>query len=373
LKASRRPARRGGWKALVGGLATGFLYFAYSVRRSPEILVWYVVFPLLLLVGARYLVFTPGGGGIAAGVYPEAGDVVNALESAGFSVAVYGSLEAMLRDLSNARIAVAVDASTQPPRVLYTLDSYSGAALLALAAVNGVDPTVILSAVEALAGAVERVPPGPLADPARALAFYAVSIIGVSALYSGLYGGFASLVEMRLNGMLRVMAGSPGGPLTLLGYLLGFNLAAVTLTAAAIIAVALLLGADYTGFNPQGALAAAILLVAGLTAVFAASMPLGLLIKRSELAAALAGIGGFALIFATGLAIPRDFLPEPLRSLAGLSPLTVAVEKGSAALLGYTSALEALLEAWPLWASLPLAAALGAAAYKKLISYAVEE
>ena len=366
-----RARRSGGWRALLRGAAAGVLYFVYGVRRSPELLVWYVVFPLLLLLGARYLVFTPGGG-LTAGVYPDGGGVAAALEAAGFNVAVYDSLEALLRDLSNGRIAVGVDASVSPPRILYSLDEYSGAALLALAAVNGLDPGSLLGLASLAGGIVERVPPGPLADAGRALAFYAVSLVGVTALYSGLYGGFTSLVEMRINGMIRVVAGSPGGPLTLLGYLLGFNIAAVALTAIVLLVAALLLGADYSGFNPAGAIVAAVLLLAGLVAVFAASMPLGLLVRRAELAAALAGIGGFALIFATGLAIPRDFLPEPLRSLAGYSPLTVAVEKGGEALLGYTGALEALLGAWPLWASLPLAGALGVVAYKRLVSYAVE-
>ncbi len=367
----RRPRKRGGLGALARSLAAGALYFAYGVRRSPELLIWYVVFPLILLLAAKYIFLSPAGG-YAAGVYPDDPGVRGALEEAGFRVAVYSDPGSMLRDLSNGRIAVAVDASREPPRVLYSLEEYRGAALLALAALAGVNPGDVLGALGAIGGLVERVPPGPLAEPGRALAFYAVSLLGVTALYTGLYGGFTALVEMRVNGMLRVVAGSPGGPLTLLGYLLGFNLSALALTAAVILAAAALLGADYSGFRLPGALAAAVMLVAALVAVFAASMPLGLLVRRPELAAALAGIGGFALIFATGLAIPRDFLPEPLRSVAGLSPVTAAVENGFAAMLGYRGPLEALLGAWPLWASLPLAVLLGAASYRRLISYAVE-
>lgn len=364
-------SRGGRLSRFLQGLLSGALLFLFASRRAPELLIWYLVIPLVFLLGARFVFLSPPG--IDVGLYPPDEALAAALEDAGFKVSLYNDYELMVRDLENGRIAAALDAGRDPPRALYALEEYRGVALLVAAAASG--GLEALSLAAEAAGLVERAGgQGFFAAPDRALAVYTVYLVGTIALYTGLYGGMVEIISMKRRGSLRIVASRPYGAYSLLGYLAGMNTAAVAFTAAVLAAAALLLGADFRGLNPGAIPVAAALILAGLTVVFFASMPLGLVINRVETASALAGTLGFALIFATGLAIPRDLLPGWLRTLAGMSPLTMAVEASVAALFGPVNALEAIAEAGPpLAASLLASGAIGVASYRRLISRALEE
>ena len=209
---SQRPPSLG--EAIARAAASGALHFAYSIRRSPELVLWYGFFPLIFLLGAKFLFFT--GPGVSAGLYPPEADAASALEEAGFRVVAYSSLEEMLEDLANGRILVAVVAGGSEPRALYSLENARGLALLALKAVRG-EP--LGSGAESL----EKVEPGPFAEPRKALAVYSVMLVGMTTLYTGLYGGLVSIVHMRADGSLRVIASAPRGAASLIAYLTGFN------------------------------------------------------------------------------------------------------------------------------------------------------
>lgn len=365
MSRGRRPAR------FLQGFVSGALLFLLASRRAPEILIWYLVIPLVFLFGAKFVFLSPPG--IDVGLYPPDEALAATLEDAGFKVSLYSNYEVMVKDLENGRIVAALDASRDPPRSLYALEEYRGVALLVAASVSG-GLQALSSAAEA-AGIAERVgSQGFFAVPDRALAVYTVYLVGTIALYTGLYGGMVEIISMKQRGSLRVVASRPHGAYSLLGFLAGMNTAAIAFTAATLTVAALLLGADFKGLNPEAIPVSAILVLAGLTVVFFASMPLGLMINRVETASALAGTLGFALIFATGLAIPRDLLPEWLRTMAGMSPLTIAVEASVAALFGSINVLEAIEMAGPpLAISLLISGAIGVTSYRRLVSRALEE
>ena len=345
------------------GLEAGVLLFAYQARRSPEVLLWYLVFPLVFLGIIRFALL----GGPEAIVVGVVGDApVDALEAEGFEVVEYDSLEEAMRDLAGGEVAAVVDYSGGSARVYYAYQSLKGVAVLAA-------EVLAHGSREDLPIPVVKAPLGGEAELGRLMAMYSVNIIGVQAVYIALYGGMVELVYMRRDGSLKMVASSPGGAATLLAFLTGYSVAATAASSTVIIAAAAAMGANYSGVTPAGVAAAAFLLLAGMATIFAAALPLSLAIKRHETASAIAGLAGFVAVMGMGLAIPREELPEPLHSIAAYFPMTMAVEAARGALLGAAGPLEALVEPKLLYLMLAASLALGAASYRRLIAYAVEE
>ncbi|GBF09125.1 ABC transporter, permease protein [Aeropyrum pernix] len=373
--------RRGRRSGFTLGLVSGGLMTIYSLRRSPSVLLWYIGFPLLLLVIAKYI-FLGGGGAPVVGVYPEGSPAYKVLQSMGVKVEEYGSLGELFEDLSRGFIVVAVIEENGEVRVLYHGEEYS---LLARGVAEAVAASRLagspgagedLRSLESLlfrAAGVHVEPFKDNAGPGRALAEYSVNLVGVESLYIALYGGMVMLIAMRREGMLDLVATSPGGPRSLLGFMTGMNLTASLVTTLAILTASIALGADYSGVSPAGVLAGAFLILAGLETIFLASIPLSLLVKAEETAAALAGIAGFLLIFSTGLAVPREMLPGLLAEASLYFPLTLAVELGKDAIFASATPAEVLAEAWPLYLSLALAGLVGVLSYRRVMALAVEE
>ncbi|BAN90442.1 ABC transporter permease [Aeropyrum camini] len=364
------------------GLASGALMTLYSLRRTPSVLLWYIGFPLLLLVIAKYI-FLGGGGGPAIGVYPRDSRVYDILESMGLSPEAAESPEELVERLRSGFIAVAILEEEGGVRVLYSSDEYAplarGLAQAVAASIlggevglEGEDLRTLENLLLRAAGVeVERISGD--SGPERALAEYSVNLVGVESLYIALYGGMVMLIAMRRERMLDLVASSPGGSRSLLGFMTGMNLTSSIVTTLAILAGSILLGADYSGVNPLGVVAGAVLILAGLETIFLASIPISLLVKTEETAAALAGIAGFLLIFSTGLAIPREMLPGLLADVSLYFPLTLAVELGKQAIFGSATPAEALAGAWPLYITLALAGIVGVLSYRRVMALAVEE
>ena len=373
----RRPSFR-------TGLYAGVLMLLYSARREPSILIWYVGFPLILLVIAKYIFIGGAPQLLPVGLYPGDGELAGVVEGlGGFEAKGYSDLEMLYRDLERGRIYIAIVSRGDSVEVLYAGEEWRGLAIslgeaLAFSKLYGTPapPGAVEEAVKAVLGlAGVRLVEVDAQEwgPGKSLALYTINLMGVEALYVGLYGGMVTIVSFRRDGTLKILAGSPGGARSLLGFLTGFNTATIAFTWAAIIAGSLLLGADFSGASPSGAGVALLLLLLGLEAVFLASIPLSLVVRRDETAAAIAGIGGFLLIFGTGLAVPREMLPDLLAQAALAFPLTLAVELGRQALFGDIPPTEALAASWPLLPILLGAGLLGFYSYKRLISRAIEE
>ena len=346
------------------GLTSGILLFVYQLRRSPEVLLWYLGFPLILIALVKY-VFLAGPSAPTVGLVGPT-ELRGVLEDAGFKVEVYGSVEDGVLELARGSISTLLVVEDGKVRVLYSYPELRG---FAMAAGDLVEEWLsgegrrgfTLEAVE-----VEG-------TPGRTLALYTVNVVGIQALYIALYGGMVEIVTMRRDGSLKMVASSPGGGLTLSLFLAGYSLTASTASAIAVIAFSALLGAEFKGVSLSGALTAAILVLAGLSTIFLAALPLSLVIKRHETASAVAGLTGFIAMMGGGLAIPLEELPDPLAAVAQYFPMTVAVRAAGEALLGYKSPIEALASAYLLYPALIAALALGLVSYKRLMAMAVEE
>ncbi|MCE4611772.1 MAG: ABC transporter permease [Desulfurococcales archaeon] len=346
------------------GLASGILLFTYQLRRSPEVLLWYLGFPLILIALVKYVFLTGPSAPTVGLVGPRS--LENVLVEAGFKVKIYDDVEEGILDLARGSISALVVVDGGEVKVLYSYPELKGFAWAAGDVIEeslrgGGKNVFTLETIE-----VEEA-------PGRTLALYTINIVGIQALYIALYGGMVEIVTMRRDGSLKLVASSPGGALTLSLFLAGYSLTASITSATAVIVFSILLGAEFSGVSLPGALTAALLILSGLLTIFMAALPLSLSIKRHETASAIAGLTGFLAMMGGGLAIPLEELPDTIAAIAQYFPMTVAVRAAGEALLGFKPPLEALASAYPLYTALLIASALGLASYKRIISMAIEE
>ncbi len=363
---SRRVRRLLGISSALPAFVAGASLLAYQVRRTPEVLAWYVVIPLVFVALAKF-VFFGGGDAVSVGVYPPGSWASEALSERGFEVVEYESLEALEKDLSRGSVAAGVLALGDGVRVVYASSRYEGVAWGVAASLTGG-----WGRSEGPAS-VEVLPVESFETPEREIALYTVNLVGMQALYLALYSGIATLVSMKRDGSLKLLASSPGGGVALASFLAGYSLAAMALSAVAIVAGASALGADFSGLRVEGVTAALILIPLSAVSVFLASIPVSLAIRTEEAAAAISGVIGFIAIFAAGIVVPRESLPWPLSEAAAYFPLTAAIEASREALAGDASLMEAAAEAAPVYIALALAALIGVRGYRMLVSRALEE
>jgi ABC-2 type transport system permease protein len=128
----------------------------------------------------------------------------------------------------------------------------------------------------------------------------------------------AYMATYREKGVLRRLATTPLRPVTLLGAQLIVNL------ALALIAVALVLTVGGLAFgmampaNVPGFIAALLL---GLLAMYGLSLLLAALLPNPRLAGGIGWAVFFPLGFTAGVWVPRDFLPQALRTIGDVTPL----------------------------------------------------
>ena len=77
-------------------------------------------------------------------------------------------------------------------------------------------------------------------------------------------------------------------------------------------------------------------------------------------------------MFAGGLAVPKFFLPEPLRAFAGAWPLTAAIDAARRLASEGLPPAQALQQAWWAAAAAVLVYALGGLVYRRLLERAAE-
>ncbi len=216
----------------------------------------------------------------------------------------------------------------------------------------------------------ERVPP-LLATPEGLRAYYALSMVGVEALFVGLFAGVLSLNERRAEGTLPVILSSPMKPWELLAADTLSALAAVGVSAAAITAASLAIGADYA-VTPAKAAAAALLLAAGTLFTVGLGLLLAPIPKTPSGAGALVNAIAFPVMFAGGIIIPPYALPEWLRGFSRAWPLSITLEETRRLLVYDAPIASVLANAAPALAATLIVYALGALVYARLLARAVE-
>jgi len=216
-----------------------------------------------------------------------------------------------------------------------------------------------------------EITPPLLATPRGVRAYMAVSMMGVEALFIGLFAGTQALAERKRSGALDVILASP---------MRGWELvAADTLSALALVGVSSLAVALYS--LPAGAryavepgrLALAVALLAlGTLFTIGVGLLAAPLARTPEGATVIANAIAFPAMFVGGIVMPPTVLPGPLRAFAENWPLGRALEAARQALVGQATPSEALAAAAPAVAGVVVVYALGVIVYRRLLASAVE-
>lgn len=303
-------------------IISGLLSGVYGLRRMPELALWVVVFPAVILVAAS-LFFLGGQEAPAAGYYgPE--DLASAIESAGFRAVAYDDLEAMVEDVSNGRIAAGVYMDEGRPVVAYIRPSRALAEALSLSIAGGNFSGVAMVELE----------PGPLAVRGTAIAYYSVNVAGLMTLYIGVYGGLVEVIRAKRRGLLKLVLASPLGPGGLLAFLAASLIPQVTISWATIALVALAMGADYGSLGPERLAAATLWIYVATMIAMTGSLILAPLVRVEEAAAAIASLIVIPTAFAGGIIVPEHMMPGWARALPSLLPPSIAVSASREALIG---------------------------------------
>ncbi len=211
-------------------------------------------------------------------------------------------------------------------------------------------------------------------DRSALLAWAVVGIIAVESLFVGLIRGATVITEERERQTLyRLLASPISGWELLVGKTIGV-LVAVGISAIPSVSLGVLLGARIL-FNPLSIdswIAVAMIIIA--TLFFTG---LGLIISmfaKSEAGAtALANALAFTLMFTSGVWWPpKEWLPEPLKTIAYHNPATLAVD-AARNILAYGMSIGELSQYIPLIGlGTIIVYATGAIVYKKLMSKLIE-
>ncbi len=213
--------------------------------------------------------------------------------------------------------------------------------------------------------------PPLLATTAGLRAYYALSMIGIEALFIGLFAGAQAVSERKRTGTLAVILSSPMRSWELMAADTISALAAIALTSLAVVAFSLATGARYTASPATIALAVA-LIVVGTLFTIGLGLLLAPLAKTPEGATVIVNAIAFPAMFVGGIAIPSFMLPAPLRVFADNWPLGLAVETARRVLIGAMGPAQALASVAPAIAATVAVYAAGLLVYKKLLARTIE-
>ena len=175
---------------------------------------------------------------------------------------------------------------------------------------------------------VERsaIEPEALATVGGMRAYFAISIIGIQALYAGIFSSISMVVERRKEGVFRVLLSSPIRGSTLFISDTISVVLIILISAVVILATGFAMGADYSAFTPTEALASVGLIIVGSLSMIGLGLLIAGAAKTQEGAVALANMVAFPMMFIGGFTVPKFILPESLRLVAEIFPLSRLIE-----------------------------------------------
>lgn len=230
--------------------------------------------------------------------------------------------------------------------------------------------------VEALVDPVEvkASPEAPeiLSTPGGLRALYAFNVVGIQALFVGLFTGVQAITEKRRTGALRIILSSPISSWQVLAADTLGAIAAVAASAAVVLPLSIALGADYSAIDLLRGLTAAALITAGVIFTTGLGLILAPLARTPSGAAAIANLIGFTVMFAGGLAVPAFVLPDTLKAFAQAWPLTALVYQARALVTGEAGFHETLAAAAPHAAATIAVYTIGLLVYRRMLERAVE-
>ncbi len=168
--------------------------------------------------------------------------------------------------------------------------------------------------------------PEALATTGGIRAYYVVGIVGIQALYIGIFSSISMIVERRKEGVFPVILSSP-----VRGWIMFVSDTLATIVLVAISAIVVLLaglamGADYSKLDPSKTAVSFILIGFGAVSMIGIGLILSILAKTSEGATALGNMVAFPIMFIGGFAVPKFILPEQLQIIAEWFPLSRIID-----------------------------------------------
>jgi ABC-2 type transport system permease protein len=164
------------------------------------------------------------------------------------------------------------------------------------------------------------------------LSFLLPGVVVMSALSSGGWAGTASIDDMRLGVMDRVLVTPARRTAVIVGHL-AQQAFIVVVQAAALIVLGIVVGARFDG----GPIGVAVMLIASVllgTAIGALSHAIALLARTQETLIAVSQGIILPMTFLSTTFMARDLMPDWMASVASANPLTWAVDASRTALLG---------------------------------------
>ncbi len=217
----------------------------------------------------------------------------------------------------------------------------------------------------------EVVEPSLLATTGGIRAYYALSMIGIEALFVGLFTGALSINERKRSGALAIILASPMKSWELMLTDTFGALAAVGVSAVSVIVVSLLTGAEYV-VSLSRILAAATLLVAATLFAIGLGLLIAPLAKTPEGASALVNAIAFPAMFIGGLAIPPYILPEPLQVFAYNWPLGRILASVRKLLVTEADVADVMAYTWPALLVTGIIYVVGFVVYRRLLTRSLE-
>jgi len=156
--------------------------------------------------------------------------------------------------------------------------------------------------------------------------YFVISIIGIMALYNGIFSGISNVVDRRREGALQILLSSTIKSSTIFIADTLNVLLLMTFSASVIILTGYIMGADYSLISWEHILVAMFLIVVGALSTTGIGLILALLARTSQGAVALGNIVAFPMMFITGLTVPKFMLPQWMQAIGDAFPLSRVID-----------------------------------------------
>ena len=219
----------------------------------------------------------------------------------------------------------------------------------------------------------EEKTPKALSDRPAMIGWYTIGAIGMVMLYSGISAGAMAVVVERESGRLdRMIASGVKAFDLLVGKTISEGLI-LAISSIVVILMGWVLNARiiWSPLNPRDWLVPLNLLF-----VYLMSMSIGFILslatRSSRSAGTLGTVIGLLLSFTTGVWMPKSFLPQPIRAVADVFPVTWALDIVRAVMIYNEEVSNLILMQIQVAIATATLMMMGIAAYRKTISRYVE-
>jgi len=337
--------------------------FVKSIPRAKDLLFWIIIFPILVTV-VMLGIFARGGGSISFDIGIESHDngwfnetIYKVLNSTGIFKVKYvrGDLD---KAISNGTFMAGlyipqgvsdnISSGLQVTLKIYYMEgdrSSETAAANLRGIIAGFSQNIsyiglekaskfipkqfmdrMRFLVEPIKVSERRLKPEVLATVGGQRAYLSISIIGIQALYAGIFSSIGMVVDRRKEGVFPVLLSSPIRSGTLFIADTISILLSIFISSIVILAVGFAMGADYSRLDAREIIVSFILIWIGMLSMIGIGLIISVVAKTPEGASALGNVIAFPVMFIGGFTIPKFLLPPVLQQFAEVFPLSRLIE-----------------------------------------------